>query len=141
MSGSFPVGPLAPLVSHTATPLHLPAQPVHATRPQPDGALFQSLVAGSPAPTPAAAASPCVDGHSPSRMAGLAPAARGLPVPPGPQAAGRTLAIADLSMAAWPAPASAPVSAAAASAVQVDAVQPVAHAAFSAARRLQPSFS
>jgi hypothetical protein len=140
MSGSISVGPLAPLVSHTTTPLHLPAQPVHARGPGPNGATFRSLLAGSPAPAAAAAPSPCVDAFGPSRVAGLAPAARALPVAPGPQATGRTLASADLSMAAWTAPSAGPMSAVAASAVQVDAVQPVAHASFPAARRLQSSF-
>lgn len=140
MSGSISVGPLAPLVSHTTTPLHLPAQPVHARGPGPNGAAFRSLLAGSPAPAAAAAASPCVDAFGPSRVAALAPAARGLPIAPGPRAIGRTLASADLSMAAWPALASGPGSAVAASPVQIDAVRPVAPAVFSATCRLQPSF-
>lgn len=139
MSGSISVGPLPPLAPHTSVPLHLPS-PQQAGGPVPDGTAFQSLVTGSPAPAHAGAPSPCIDRTGLTRVAGLAPAASGLPVAPGPQAAGRTLAAADVSMAAWPAPLSGPACAGAASAVQVDAIRPAAHAGLAASRRLLPSF-
>jgi hypothetical protein len=140
MSGNLSVGPLPPLISHTSVPLHLPSPPQQATGPAPDGTAFQSLLAGSPAPAFAAEASPCINRAGLTRMAGLAPAASSLPVAPGPQAAGRTLAAADVSMAAWPAPPSGAAFAQAASAVQVDAIQPVAHVGLAASQRLLPSF-
>ncbi|MFY8103892.1 MAG: hypothetical protein ACOVK6_07285 [Ramlibacter sp.] len=140
MSGSISVGPLAPLVSHTAVPLHTPVHPPDTAGPGPDGTAFRSLLAGSPAPTVTASPSPCLDGSGCSRMAELAPTASGLPVAPGPQAAGRTLAVTDVSMAGWSASSSGATAATAASAAQVDAVRPVAHAAFSATSRLLTAF-
>lgn len=138
MSGSLSVGPPSALVSHTSVPRHLPL-PL-AQGPGPDGTASQSLMAGSPAPALAAAPSCDIDQAGLTRMAELAPAARGLPVAPGPQAAGRTLAAADISMAAWPAPTSGALSAGAASALQVGAIRPQAHAGFAAAQRLPPAF-
>ncbi len=140
MSGSLSIGPLPPVVSHTSVPLHLPSALPQAVGPGPEGTAFQSLMAGSPAPALAPAPSPCTDRTGLTRMARLAPAASGLPVAPGPQAAGRTLAAADVSMAAWPAPASGAVSTGVASAAQVDAIRPVAHAGLAASHRLLPSF-
>ena len=143
MSGSIPVGPLPPLVSSTSVPLQSPMRlPVGGTS-APDGAAFRSLLASSPAPVAAATPTPCIDPAGPARMADLVPTARRLPVTPGPQAVGRILAGADVSMAAWPAPAlgaaSSAASGAAASAGQVEAVHPVGQVGLSAARRLMSS--
>ncbi len=140
MSGSISVSSLQPLVQHTSVPMQLPSSVSPVTGPTPGGTAFQGLLAGSPAPSVAVAPSPCIDGGALTRMAGLAPAASDLPVAAGPQAAGRTLAVADLSMAAWPASPAGAASASAASAVQVDAVRPVGHAAFAGTSRLLPFF-
>lgn len=139
MSGSISVGPLPPLVSHTSVPLHLPAQPSQPAGLAVDGTAFQALMAGSPAPAAPGVPSPCLDPTGLTRMAGLVPAARRLPVTPGPQAAGRILAAADVSMAGWPPPAAGAASAAAASAPQVDAVRPAAGGGLEASRRLLAS--
>lgn len=140
MSGSIPVGPLSPLVSSTSVPLNPPLRPPQVTAPAPDGTAFQSLMAGSPAPTAGATPTPRLDPCGPARMAGLVPTASRLPVAPGPQAAGRILAGADLSIAAWPAPAQGGVSGVAASAAPVDAVRSVAPAGMAATHRLLSSF-
>ncbi|MEY4712962.1 MAG: hypothetical protein RIS88_2412 [Pseudomonadota bacterium] len=140
MSGSISVGPLPPLVPSTSVPLHPPLRPPLGAAPAPDGTAFQSLLAGSPAPVVAASPSPCLDPGGPARMAGLVPTASRLPVAPGAQAIGRILAGADLSMAAWPAPAQGGVSVVAASAATMEAVRPVAPAGMAATHRLLSSF-
>ncbi|MEY4652096.1 MAG: hypothetical protein RI884_677 [Pseudomonadota bacterium] len=141
MSGSLPIAPLPPLVSHTSVPLHLPTRPAPSAAPVPGGTAFQSLMAGAPAPALVTAPSLCMNPSGQVHAAALAPVASRLPVAPGPQATGRTLAAADLSMAAWPAPVAGGFAGIAALASQVEAVRPVSHAGLAATQRLLPSFT